>query len=78
MNDADSPTPPEDTGSNSSPLSRRTSYGCKSPVYSETSARNLDPEHLKEMRCIGMFPEIPNTKYYKILKTQIHQLLKQR
>jgi protein-tyrosine kinase len=30
------------------------------------------------MRCIGMFPEIPHTNHYKILKTQIHQLLKQR
>jgi non-specific protein-tyrosine kinase len=53
----------------------RPKQGWESPVYSQSRLSSLDPDHLKGTRCIGLFPEVPYTKHYKILKTQVHQRL---
>ena len=47
--------------------------GWTSPVYSRSCQRIIDPKILSENRCIGIFSELSETGFYKILRTQIHQ-----
>lgn len=47
------------------------------PVYSESKTVNLDLEKLAQNRCVCMFPDAPETEYYKVLRTNIRQRTRQ-
>ena len=45
--------------------------GWVSPVYSESSAIELDLNKLAKNKCVCMFPDMPEAEHYKILRTNI-------
>ena len=50
----------------------------KPPVYSESNKIELDHEYLLENRCICISPDAPELESYKVLRTKIQQLTKQK
>jgi len=50
----------------------------KPPVYSESNKIELDHECLLENRCICISPDAPELESYKVLRTKIQQLTKQK
>jgi non-specific protein-tyrosine kinase len=57
---------------------RKQGRGWNAPVYSQSAAADINPDLIRENRCIGMFSELPETDAYKVLKTQVHKLLRER
>jgi protein-tyrosine kinase len=49
-----------------------------SPVYCESCNLHLDPDQLARNRCVSMIPDIPESEYYKVLRTNILQRTKER
>ncbi len=48
----------------------------KAPVYKESRTVLLDPEVLRRNRCVS--PDSREIAYYKVLRTQINQIIRQR
>jgi len=48
------------------------------PKYSESKIIKLNLHKLKKSRCVGMFPNIPETEAYKVLRIQILQRTRER
>ncbi|MFZ5758737.1 MAG: AAA family ATPase [Thermodesulfobacteriota bacterium] len=52
--------------------------GWQPPVYSESVAVRLDPQRLLRNRCVCIAADAPELDAYKILRTRIRQLLRDR
>ena len=50
----------------------------KPPVYSDSTRVQLDPECLLDNRCICISPDAPELESYKVLRTKIQQLTKEK
>jgi len=48
-----------------------------SPVYSESKTVTLDSKKLALNRVISLFPDIPEAEYYKVLRTNIQQRMRE-
>ena len=48
-----------------------------SPVYSQSKRIDLDPERLAENRIVSMFPDVPETEHYKVLRTNIQRRMRE-
>jgi protein-tyrosine kinase len=48
------------------------------PVYSESASIDLDPDGMRENRCVGFASDGPELDSYKVLRTQIQQLTQQK
>ena len=48
-----------------------------SPVYSQSKSVTLDSEKLAQNRVITLFPDIPEVEYYKVLRTNIQQRMRE-
>jgi non-specific protein-tyrosine kinase len=48
-----------------------------SPVYCESKTVELDFEKLAQNRCVCMFPDAPEIEYYKVLRTNIQQRMRE-
>jgi non-specific protein-tyrosine kinase len=48
-----------------------------SPVYSQSKSVTLDSEKLAQNRVISLFPGVPEAEYYKVLRTNIHQRMRE-
>ena len=48
-----------------------------SPVYSESRSVALDSEKLAQNRVISLFPDVPEAEYYKVLRTNIQQRMRE-
>jgi non-specific protein-tyrosine kinase len=48
------------------------------PVYSESRSLELDSQKLSENRCVCIFPEAPEIDYYRLLRTQIQLLCREK
>lgn len=48
------------------------------PVYSESAPIDLDPDVMRENRCVGFASDGPELDSYKVLRTQIQQLTQQK
>jgi len=49
-----------------------------SPVYSQSKSVTLDREKLAQNRVITLFPDIPEAEYYKVLRTNIQQRMREK
>jgi len=49
-----------------------------SPVYSECKNVELDLDQLARNRCVSIFSDVPEAEYYKILRTTIQHLTKEK
>jgi len=49
-----------------------------SPVYSQSRSLTLDREKLARNRVISLFPDIPEAEYYKVLRTNIQQRMREK
>jgi len=65
------PEPPGDGG-------KKSGYGWNPPVYSQSIHIELDPEVLLRNRCICIEPNSPEIDCYKVLRTRIQQLTRQK
>ena len=52
--------------------------GWVSPQYRESRRVILDPAILEAHRCMGLLPETGETQYYKVLRTQIQQRMREK
>lgn len=52
--------------------------GWVSPHYSKSVAVDPDPAVLQANRCVGLIPGAPESDYYKVLRIQLRQRLKER
>ena len=57
---------------------RVTGNNWKPPVYTDSTQVNLDHECLLENRCICISPDAPELESYKVLRTKIQQLTKEK
>jgi non-specific protein-tyrosine kinase len=57
---------------------RVTGNNWKPPVYTDSTQVNLDHECLLENRCICISPDAPEVESYKVLRTKIQQLTKEK
>ena len=48
-----------------------------SPVYSQSKSVTLDSEKLAQNRVISLFPDVPEAEYYKVLRTNIQQRMRE-
>jgi non-specific protein-tyrosine kinase len=54
------------------------SNGWKPPVYSESCSIHLDIDQLLQNRCVSLFPNSPEAEYYKVLRTNLQQRIKDK
>ena len=52
--------------------------GWVSPHYTTSSAVDLDQATLQTNRCVGLIPDASESDYYKVLRIQLRQRLKER
>jgi len=57
---------------------RVSSSGWVSPHYSQSCAVDLDPAALQANRCVGLISDASESDYYKVLRIQLRQRLKER
>ena len=57
---------------------RVSSSGWVSPRYAQSRSVHLDPSRLQANRCVGLMPEAAESNYYKVLRIQLGQRLKER
>lgn len=51
--------------------------GWVSPSYDKARSVRLDPHVLQKNRCVAMFPDMPESEHYKVLRTQILNQIQQ-
>ncbi|MEA2083328.1 MAG: AAA family ATPase [Thermodesulfobacteriota bacterium] len=61
-----------------SPVTSSEEIVWEAPVYSESVTVELDPEKLAQNRCVCISHEAPELDAYKVLRTRIQQLTKDR
>lgn len=63
---------------NRSPAGDGAAEGWEPPVYSDVRRIQLNEKVLRDNRCIGYWPNMPELQHYKMLRTKVSQLMKDK
>ncbi len=48
------------------------------PTYDESQKVALDRNHAEKLRCVGLFPDKPESDYYSVVRTQIQNMAEEK
>jgi non-specific protein-tyrosine kinase len=65
-------------GQSRPPASQYAADGWLPPVYNKTRSIALDEKILRKNRCIGFWPDMPELQHYKMLRTKVSQMMKDK